>query len=412
MDSLFRREVFENRHRRHLGEAFISIPITWWLIVGFLGILLVTLVVASIVTDYTRRETVYGYLTPSDGIIQINTPKEGIYKEVFVKTGDIVENGDRLFKVEYNIAKVDGVGAQENLQNSLYEELSFIEEQRGISINKHRTETSKLNKQKSEAFRESENLAVQIKSQKRTVEIESTLFRKMESLFSDQIASTSEVTAQERRYLASEQILLSLENTRLKLLASIKEKDAEIEISKFEAEEETAVYENKVNKIKQDISKIQFEKTVTIHAPVSGKVSHLLAFEGQLASPSEGGLSILPQSSELQAYIFIPSSSIGFMEPEQVVQIKYDAFPFQKFGSFKARIMEISSTVIDTKNLFNAPKIDTPVYLAVLKLDDQSLQYSEKELALHSGMTLSANIPLEKRKVWEWLFGPILNLNQ
>ena len=53
-----------------------------------------------------------------------------------------------------------------------------------------------------------------------------------------------------------------------------------------------------------------------------------------------------------------------------------------------------------------------PVYRVDVKLDAQIVASGDQNLALRPGMSVNADILQEKRKVWEWVFEPILSLKE
>jgi len=51
-----------------------------------------------------------------------------------------------------------------------------------------------------------------------------------------------------------------------------------------------------------------------------------------------------------------------------------------------------------------------PVYRIDVKLDRQTVAAGGQEVALRPGMLVNADILLEKRTVFEWIFEPVLEL--
>jgi len=56
--------------------------------------------------------------------------------------------------------------------------------------------------------------------------------------------------------------------------------------------------------------------------------------------------------------------------------------------------------------------VKEPVYRVDVKLDAQYVVAGDQKLPLRSGMMVNADILQEKRKVWEWVFEPVLSLKQ
>ena len=97
-----------------------------------------------------------------------------------------------------------------------------------------------------------------------------------------------------------------------------------------------------------------------------------------------------------------------FLKKGQKVRLLYDAFPYQKFGFFNGEIREVSRTVIPGDELENASDIGEAVFLVRVAIEKQSILAAGESIALQSGMSLSADLILEDRKIWEWAFDPLL----
>ena len=85
----------------------------------------------------------------------------------------------------------------------------------------------------------------------------------------------------------------------------------------------------------------------------------------------------------------------------------YDAFPFQRFGSFGGRIVSISRTVLGPNEIDAALPIKEPVYRLRVAVPDQTIAGYGEVVPLQPGMTLQANIVLERRSFLSWLLQPL-----
>src|SRR4030081_64636 len=98
--SLFRQEAIDFLHqRRSWGEVVslqpISSTILSWSLAGVVAFTFCFLSIAQ----YARKETVTGYLTPTAGMAKILVPQMGFIKELHVKEGQDVAEGDPLLTV-------------------------------------------------------------------------------------------------------------------------------------------------------------------------------------------------------------------------------------------------------------------------------------------------------------------------
>ena len=125
-------------------------------------------------------------------------------------------------------------------------------------------------------------------------------------------------------------------------------------------------------------------------------------------------LSLLPQGSELQAQLLVPSRAIGFIEPGDKVLLRYQAYPYQKFGQSKGRVLRISRSAINplesTAFSGNASGSE-PLYRVQIALESQHILAYGKAESLLPGMALEAEILGERRKLYEWLLEPLYSLH-
>jgi membrane fusion protein len=114
---------------------------------------------------------------------------------------------------------------------------------------------------------------------------------------------------------------------------------------------------------------------------------------------------IIPVDTELRAELYAPTRAIGFVREGQETRILYDAFPYQRFGSFGGRVASISRTVIDPRESEVPLRLEEPVYRIQVALDRQDLE--ARGVPLQPGMTLNANIILERQSFLGWLLKPL-----
>jgi len=111
----------------------------------------------------------------------------------------------------------------------------------------------------------------------------------------------------------------------------------------------------------------------------------------------------MPESSKLVAQLMVPSSAVGFIRPGDQVQLRYQAFPHQKFGHYPGSVMQVSPSAIPDP----AGGAGPPVYRVLVSLESQSvLAYGERE-TLRPGMLVDADILGERRRIIEWVFEPL-----
>jgi membrane fusion protein len=148
-------------------------------------------------------------------------------------------------------------------------------------------------------------------------------------------------------------------------------------------------------------------------APVNGLVSAQLVQQGQSVQPGQVVLTILPANSPLQAHLLVPSRAIGFVDHGDAVQVRYQAFPYQKFGHYQGKVLRVSRTALGNAELnsLGVAQPQEPMYRVVVELDQQFVKAYGKAEALRPGLLLEADILGDQRKLWEWLLEPLYSVS-
>lgn len=93
------------------------------------------------------------------------------------------------------------------------------------------------------------------------------------------------------------------------------------------------------------------------------------------------------------------------------MDIRYDAFPYQKFGLYEGVVEGVAKTPLLPGELLNTPvHLQEPVYRVTARLSEQGVRAYGQAIPLKSGMTLTADVELAERRLWQWLLEPIFSL--
>ena len=153
-----------------------------------------------------------------------------------------------------------------------------------------------------------------------------------------------------------------------------------------------------------------------ISAPVAGTISAMSIKEGQTIDTSEPLLSIIPNNALLEAHLYAPSRSIGFIKVGDVIKLRYQAFPSQKYGLAMAVIKTIASSALTGGELneyakSGLPTSSEPIYQIVAQLKSQTISINGDLHNLKAGMQFDAEILLEKKPILDWMLNPLRALS-
>ena len=124
-------------------------------------------------------------------------------------------------------------------------------------------------------------------------------------------------------------------------------------------------------------------------------------------TPGPPLLTLLPRGGRLEARLFVPTRAVGFVRPGDGVELLYDAFPHQRFGSFRARVRRVASAILAPDEVPSPIVLDESVCTVDAELGEQWVDAFGQRIALKPGMLLDAYILQERRPIMQWLLSPL-----
>jgi hemolysin D len=123
---------------------------------------------------------------------------------------------------------------------------------------------------------------------------------------------------------------------------------------------------------------------------------------------------IVPSNSRLQIDVLIPNEEMGYIRTNRPVDIKFDAFPFQKYGRMAGTLTWVSpdAELVTTSNL---PMLSSAATLRVTRGGThyfyrgivQLQPASNPQIQSAPGMTVQADIHTDRRRIIDFLLFPI-----
>jgi membrane fusion protein len=409
-EPLFRHEVLAARQSRWLGGIVLGQPLSAWLL-GALAVLASALVlVFLLLADYTRRTRVTGQLVPRLGVASVTAPAAGTLAQVRVQEGQRVLAGDVLAVVATPRATLAGGDMAQALQAAIARRMES-------AAQGYASQRAQLQAQREGLGARIEGLAAelhQVQAQWATRREQQALAEQALARFRELRARqfVTELQVQQQQSLALEQRgeVQSLERQRHALrrqLAELEQQRAELppRLAALDAAEQ-----RERASLAQEATEAASRAEAVIHAPVAGTVGTLLGQAGQAVQAGQPLLSLLPAAGTLEAHLLVPSRAVGFVEPGDAVRLRYQAFPYQKFGHHGGRVVRISRSALsaaELASLLGPAQAGEPHYRIVVALDRPVVRAFGRDEALKPGMVLEADILGERRRLWEWALAPL-----
>lgn len=155
--------------------------------------------------------------------------------------------------------------------------------------------------------------------------------------------------------------------------------------------------------LKVEIESIEFKKAKQfIASPVEGYVGKLMVHTiGGVVTPAEKLVSIIPKDVPLIIKATVLNQDIGFIKNGMDSAIKIDTFDFQKYGLIPAAVNHISDDATEDEKL-------GPVYEVYLEPKQDYLIVDGEKIFLNSGMSVTAELKVGKRRVIEFFIYPLI----
>ncbi|MCD2340933.1 HlyD family type I secretion periplasmic adaptor subunit [Ideonella azotifigens] len=178
-------------------------------------------------------------------------------------------------------------------------------------------------------------------------------------------------------------------------------------------ENERMELQTQLARSKQDLQKSNVrDEFLEIRAPQAGVVKDLgVTTAGAVVQAGTLLMNLVPQGDLLQAEVLLKNEDAGFVVPGQVARIKVAAYPFQKYGLIDAQVLQISADATDPKpGSTQMPLPAQATYKALIA--PQAAQLSNYGQRLQAGMMVSAEIQQGQRTVLEYLLSPVQKVRQ
>lgn len=411
---LYRPEFFEAQKQTNEGQILLNNSFNQNIYL-LLSMLVFIAVVAFIsLGEYTRRETLIGLVSPLGGMVKVQANDSGYVEKLFVKEGDRVESLTPLYEIKTERFDESGIGVKKRI-------LASLESQYQLIIERRQQEEERVDFERQALVEEIDRLDVEtnilknvLNLSKNELALTKALVNKQKVLLKnnfiseldyqkqqlDLISKQSQVETHnlnlQRLQREKQSLITNLNNLDINLSITLKDLDRQLE----------AMTQSKVEFLYQSDSQVR--------SPIKGIVASILAEEGHSVVNDQPLLILVPESEKAFVELYAPSRSIGFMKVGQKVRLRFDAFPYEKFGVQTGTITSVSKSSVAPEMIANRRLIKNNevegLYQIKVELSKPTITVYGREESLVSGMTVVGDIELDTRKIYEWILEPLYTI--
>lgn len=164
-----------------------------------------------------------------------------------------------------------------------------------------------------------------------------------------------------------------------------------------ESKKQYYAYEEEIKKADEN------QRLATITAPCDGTVYNLaIHTEGGVVTDAQALMMIVPDDVPMEFEVWADNKDIGFIKEGQEAEVKVDTYNFQKFGMVKAEVAEIAADAYEDSR---DPERNKKFRL-VLRPTEDDIRIFGRKADLTPGMSVNAEIKIREKRIIDFFLDP------
>lgn len=410
---LFRREAVDYLGGHLYGQVLLAQPLSYSVLTAFFLVLSLIVAVFLFSFSYTSKATVQGLIVPSRGALRVVPPQAGIVSTRLVGEGSLVKRGDVLFVLSNERSTLDMPAQEQAVARLLQARRSSFLREREQQQAQDGQRLLALQRRESELASALRHVEAQISLQQERARLAEQAYRRNLDLQASSFISRAGVQTSEAEWLDQRQRLGDLQRTRSETARDLDAARFEQKDVLSQSRRNTEALAREITELDQQLAENAAKREITVRAGQAGRVTGITAQPGQMVTSTQSIATILSGGSTLEAELYAPSRTVGFIKVGMPVLLRYQAYPYQKFGQSSGRVLEVTASVLaqgDLPPVAASAGGKEPVYRIRVQIDQQSVRAYGREQPLLPGMALEASVLLEKRRLHEWILDPLFSV--
>jgi membrane fusion protein len=404
---LFRSPAIAARRAPLLGEALLPMSLPQWCAAGFAIVVAGALAALIAFGELPRRATARGWLVPGRGTITVIAPHTATAVAVHVAEGDQVAAGAALVQ----LGALASTASSQDLAASDRARLVALREQLVVreraTTHAARAALERIAEREAAArgalvrLEDHRQLARQRAALAEARAADAARLAAVGALARAQAAQLLEAA------LALRAELLEVEGEAARETAALAELVVERRAARAAAAQRRAELEAESLRLAQEASELAARREAVVRAPIAGTATAIAVREGQAIDGGQRLLTLLPTGALLEARVLVATRDAGRLALGAEVTLRLDAFPHQRFGVLRGRVVELARSTVLPHDPDLAIAIDGPAYPVRVALAAQEIGAYGVRWPLRAGLTLDADLIVERTALWQRLLEPL-----
>jgi HlyD family type I secretion membrane fusion protein len=376
-----------------------------------------------------------GKVVPSGQVKTVQVKNKGIVREIDVKEGQLVHEGDTLVLLDPTSTDADTASLRKRaayyaldiarLEAELADKPFTPPDDVREDLDAHDLEAEQQLYNSRQGHYRAEREAAQAAVEQKRAGIEAVQanydqYRKMLAVAQEKESRLERLV--EENAIAEFQ-LLEQRSQRIDLQRTVEVQQKSLQ----ESQAEEAEAEKKLRSVEEDYRKDVMTSLVdsrkqyyalqeeikkaaedadltTVVAPCDGWVYNLAVHtEGAVVTDAQPIMMIVPSDAELEFEVWADNKDIGFLHEGQEAEVKVQTFDFQKFGVVKAVLEDISP---DAASDERDPRTYEKYRLVLKQESSGSTGIFQKDSPFTPGMNVTAEIKIREKRILDFFLDP------
>ena len=414
---MFRQEAINSRNIKWRGRALLLPGIPLWLIASLCILFIVAFLAFAILGTYTRRVSVSGEISTYPREANVYSTVQGVVTKQFVTVGQEIKAGSPIYQIDVSKSTRSGV-VSDNQHRDIDSQLSRIAQIISRLEDSKRNTIDMLEKQKVQytaAFQHSNDILQHAMEGLRIMKKNMENYQEYQT---KGLINKDQLTNQEALYYQQQNNLLGLSGQNEQNSLQITALESQIQIQAAEFDNEIYRMELQRYELQKELLNNDAGGALIVRALSDGRINSLSVTLGQMVNVGDSLLQVIPHRIEHYSLIlWVPNDSIPYLAVGDRVNIRYEAFPAEKFGQFAGTVSVISTAPASPQEMLtyqgaprNALTASIPYYKVIVSPEKQSVVYDGKRISLENGMKAQSTLFLEKRRVYQWMLSPLYDM--
>ncbi|EFQ9162780.1 HlyD family secretion protein [Salmonella enterica] len=399
------------------GRALLLPGIPPLLVISVCIIFLTVFITFVIMGSYTRRVNVSGEITTWPRPVNIYSSVQGFIVKQFVTEGQEIRKGEPVYQIDVSRSTSSGVvsdNQRKDIENQIVRIANIISR---LEDSKKAT-LQTLEKQKMQYQEAFERSTAIVRRAEEGIIIMKNNMNNYRTYQKKGLINKDQLTNQTALYYQQQNNLLSLSGQNEQNALQITSLESQIKIQAADFDNRIYQMELQRYELQKELINTDVNGEVIIRALSDGKIDSLSVTVGQMVSAGDSLLQIIPDKiKDHYLVVWAPNDAVPYINPGDRVNIRYEAFPAEKFGQFAATVLLVSKTPASSQEMLtyqgaprNNQNTSVPYYKIVVRPDLQEIRYDGKFLPIENGMKAQGTLFLEKRKIYQWMLSPFYDM--